>query len=67
MDICCSDCDWTLKTRVKEMRALISEYRQIFRLYCYSDIVIWKRIKKLYNKNWDIVCYDSYELDKIKN
>lgn len=59
MDVCYGEF-WNEKSaeRVKEMKGLIEQYRTSFRLQRYSNVQIWKRIKKLYDKDWDDLLFE---------
>jgi hypothetical protein len=52
------------KERIIDMRRLIGIYRESFQLHNYSDVAIWKRIKKIYNRDWDDLLYKSLEIEK---
>lgn len=64
MELGNDDLGWTVAGRVKEMRKLIEIYRRDFRLQAYSDVQIWKRIKKLYNRDWDMLHWEMMESEK---
>jgi hypothetical protein len=49
--------------RVSEMRRLISVYKKSFQLDNYSNVSIWRRIKKLYNKDWDYFLAECLRVD----
>lgn len=60
MDICFDELNWKPQERAKEMKPLIAIYKKSFRLYNYSDVQIWKSIKRGYCKDWDKIMYDNY-------